>query len=328
MELLGFDEASATRSGLVEELVRVWCASLPVDPITVERFRDLVLMDTAFSPDGLRLAFEDDRLVGAAHAVVRTVPLTGTDLEPAKGWLLFFFVDPAYRGRGLGRRLVADALNWLRERGRTEVDFACYTPHYILPGLDRVAYPEAASLLESFGFARIAQAAAMDRSLAGYTMPGEARARLDELTRKGFTFGTPSVTELVSLVALAGEHFSADWARAIRDAVRGGLPLERIVVARAPDGELVGWAMFAAYEFRLERFGPFGVRGDQRGLGLGEVLLHLALTRMQALGAHSAWFLWTGEKSPAGRLYRKAGFTTTRRFDILRAQLDGPQGEE
>src|SRR5690606_30475809 len=157
---------------------------------------------------------------------------------------------------------------------------------------------------------------------------GYARARLAKLTRMSIRFGTPSVTELVSLVALAGEHFSAVWARAIRDAVRGGLPLERIVVARAPDGELVGWAMFAAYEFRLERFGPFGVRGDQRGLGLGEVLLHLALTRMQALGAHSAWFLWTGGRSPAGRVDRRAGCATPRRFDILRAQLDGPQGEE
>lgn len=309
------------RVGQGDTLVDLWRRSAPADPITAPRFRNLVLLDANFDPEGLRLAFEGDKLVGAAYAVRRKVAMVGDDLEPERGWLPFFFVDPDVRGRGIGTQLLTDALNWLRAQGRTEAHFASYTPNYILPGLDRAAYPEAAKLLTRLGFTTLYQAAAMDKSLVGYAPPEKVRTRTAELETAGYTFGTPSDDELVALVSLAHEHFNPDWGRAIRESVGAGLPLDRIVVAREPDGNLVGWAMFAAYEAMIERFGPFGVVTDRRGTGLGEVLLHLTLTRMRALGAHGAWFLWTGENSPAGHLYRKTGFTTTRLFDVMRTPL-------
>jgi ribosomal protein S18 acetylase RimI-like enzyme len=52
-----------------------------------------------------------------------------------------------------------------------------------------------------------------------------------------------------------------------------------------------------------------------RGTGLGKVLLYLTLEAMAARGFHDAWFLWTGEATPAGHLYHRAGFTVTRTFD-------------
>ncbi|MEV5388270.1 GNAT family N-acetyltransferase [Streptomyces sp. NPDC052721] len=301
-------------------LVEAWRRSAPADPITPDRFRSLVLLDANFDPEGLRVAVEGDRVLGAAYAVRRLTPMSGTDLEPEQGWIPFFFVDPAARGHGLGRRLLTDALDWLHGHGRTRVDFSSYTPNYILPGLDAETYPEAAKLLDSLGFRTLYEAAAMDRGLVGYRFPGEAARRRDELTARGYRFATPSDDDLVDLVALAGSHFDPDWARAIRECLAAGTPLDRIVVARDPSGRLAGWAMHGAYVSADERFGPFGVLEEMRGTGLGTVLLHLVLERMRARGAHTAWFLWTGERSPAGRLYRAAGFTTTRVFRVLRRE--------
>lgn len=309
------------RTGSVRALVETWCRSLPADPITGQRFRDLVLLDPNFEPDGLRLAWKGERLIGAAYAVRRRVPLDGADLEPERGWIPFFFVDPEHRRDGVGRSLLTNALDWLRGHGCREADFASYTPNYVLPGLDRAGYPEAAALLDESGFRTLHRAAAMDRNLVGYVTPDRAYERTESLRAKGYRFGTPSDDDLVDLVRLARDEFNPDWGRAIREAVVGGLPLDRIVLAREPGGDLVGWAMFGTYERIAERFGPFGVLADRRGLGLGEVLLHLTLTRMRAVGAHSAWFLWTGERTPAGQLYLKAGFTTTRVFDVMRVEL-------
>lgn len=301
-------------------LVEAWRRSAPADPVTADRFRSLVLLDANFDPEGLRVAVDGDRVVGAAYAVRRLTPMAGTDLEPEQGWIPFFFVDPDARGRGLGRRLLTEALDWLHGHGRTRVDFSSYTPHYVLPGLDADTYPEAAGLLASLGFRTLYEAAAMDRSLVGYRLPDGVRHRLAELTALGHRFATPADDDLVDLVALAGDHFGADWARAIRQCLAAGTPLDRIVVVRDPSGRLAGWAMHGAYESADERFGPFGVLAEMRGTGLGKVLLHLVLERMRARGAHCAWFLWTGERSPAAHLYRAAGFSTTRVFRVLRRE--------
>lgn len=310
------------RAGDGPAIVDAWNRSLPEDPISPARFRDLILLDPNFDPDGLRVARSPaGEVLGAAYAVRRKTAMTGTDLEPERGWLVFFFVDPPARGRGIGRRLVEDALTWLRERGGREALFSPYTPNYVLPGLDRRAYPVAGRLLDDLKFTTRYQAVAMDRSLVGYAVPEEVAERARALTASGWRLGTPGTDDLPELVALAGDHFNPDWARAIREALIGGLPLERIVIARDASGHLVGWAMHGAYDSVVDRFGPFGVREDQRGTGLGKVLLHLTLRRMRACSAHGAWFLWTGERSPAGHLYLAAGFSVTRRFDVMNRVL-------
>ncbi|MFI1621135.1 GNAT family N-acetyltransferase [Streptomyces lydicus] len=172
-------------------------------------------------------------MVGAAYAVRRRTPLAGTDLEPENGWILFFFVDPAHRYVGLGRRLLTDALQWLRGHGRTRVCFAAYAAHYVLPGLDRAAYPEAARLLASLGFRTRYEAVAMHRGLVGYRVPAAVRQHQETLVARAFRFGTPSDDELVDLLRLATGEFTPDWARAVRQCLAGGAPLDRIVLARA-----------------------------------------------------------------------------------------------
>ncbi|TWV30472.1 GNAT family N-acetyltransferase [Streptomyces misionensis] len=320
---LGDTEVRGFRAGDGPSLVEAWGRSAPADPVTADRFRSLVLLDANFDPEGLRVAVAGDgRIAGAAYAVRRLTPLYGTDAEPRQGWIPFFFVDPAARGHGLGRLLLTEALDWLRAHGRTRVDFSSYTPNYLLPGLDAGTYPEAAKLLDSLDFRTLYEAAAMDRSLVGYRLPEAVTRRRDELMAQGYRFKTPADDDLVELIALARDHFTPDWARAIRECLVSGTPPDRIVVVREPAGSLVGWAMHGAYESAQERFGPFGVLARMRGTGLGKVLLHLVLARMRAHGAHGAWFLWTGERSPAGHLYRTAGFTTTRVFRVLRRETD------
>ncbi|TDO46529.1 acetyltransferase (GNAT) family protein [Kribbella sp. VKM Ac-2571] len=309
-------------------LAAAWTAAAPADPISYQRFRDLFLLDRNFDAAGLQVAVINDQIVGAAYAVRRLIAVDADDLEPASGWIPFFFVHPEYRGRGLGRELLSTAMDWLRSHGQSEVYFSSYTPNYFLPGLDTARYPAAARLLAELGFERGYDAVAMDRSLVGYAIPDEVRQRIEALTADGYSFGTPSGDELTALIAIAGAEFNPDWARAIREGVVSGLPLDRIVVARDPGGAILGWAMHGTYEAVIDRFGPFGVLPASRGTGLGKVLLHLTLERMVAAGAHSAWFLWTGEKSAAGQLYLKTGFDITRTFTILRAPVVPDGGKE
>ncbi|WP_221934929.1 GNAT family N-acetyltransferase [Georgenia yuyongxinii] len=302
-------------------LAEAWTEAAPQDPMTERRLRDLVLLDRNFDADGLFVAEQDGRVVGSAYAVRRRVAHDRDDLEPGTGWIPYFFVVPAARGKGLGRRLVEAAMSWLRAQGAREVFFSNYTPNYVLPGLDAARYPAAAQLLASLGFAEVERPSAMDRSLIGYQIPADVRERVTGLRAEGWYLGSPTGDDLVPLIRIAGEAFNSDWARAIREGVLSGMPLERILVAKDPAGVVLGWAMHGTYEAVIERFGPFGVLPESRGTGLGKVLLHLTLERMTALGAHSAWFLWADEGSTASKLYERTGFAPTRTFSILRAPL-------
>ena len=63
----------------------------------------------------------DAVLFVAEHSgrVVATV-MAGHDGH--RGWLYYAAVDPAHRGRGLGRRMVAHAEEWLARRGAPKVN--------------------------------------------------------------------------------------------------------------------------------------------------------------------------------------------------------------
>lgn len=298
-------------------IVELWNRTLLLDPVTAKRFRNLVLLDANFDPEGMRLAFgEAGQLVGCVYAVRRLLPMSGTELEPDHGWIPFFFVDSAAERQSIGSRLLDEAEGFLRGLGRKKLFFASYAPNYIVPGIDATGYPKGESFLRKTGFTKQYSAVAMDYSLVGYEIPAEVAALKRQREAEGYTFQTAQDADLTELIRFNLDHFNPDWARAIREGILQGLALEQILVARER-GRLVGFCLFGGYEGVRERFGPFGVHPDQRGQGIGKILLHDCLRNMRAHALHGAWFLWTGEQSPAGHLYKQTGFSVTRTFDIL-----------
>lgn len=306
------------RPGDEPRIVELWNRTLLLDPATAKRFRNLVLLDANFDPEGMRLAFDDEagKLVGCVYAVRRLLPMNGTELEPDHGWIPFFFVDPEAERQGIGSRLLDEAEGFLRGHGRKKLFFASYAPNYIVPGIDAAGYPKGAAFLRKNGFIKQYSAVAMDYSLVGYETPAEVAALKRQREAEGYVFRTARDEDLTELIRFNLDFFNPDWARAIREGLLQSLTLEQIMVARER-GRLVGFCLFGGYEGVRERFGPFGVHPDQRGQGIGKILLHDALRSMRAHALHGAWFLWTGEQSPAGHLYKQTGFSITRTFDIM-----------
>lgn len=309
------------QSGDETKIVRLWNDCLVKDPITAKRFRNLVLLDANFDPKGLRLAFKAGSLVGCVYAVRRLLPMYGTDLEPENGWIPFFFVDKTERNSGVGKQLMKEALDFLKGEGRTTVFFSSYAPNYILPGIDEDTYPEAYYFLQALGFQKLYSPIAMDRSLVGYHVPDDVKQVKEARELEGYSFSLAQDKDLYEVILFANEKFNPDWGRAIREGILQGLPLERILVARDGANQVVGFCIYGGYEGIPDRFGPFGVDPNQQGKGLGKILLHECLHQMRSEGLHGAWFLWTGEKTSAGYLYRKTGFEVTRKFHVMKLAL-------
>ncbi|PYI54067.1 GNAT family N-acetyltransferase [Paenibacillus flagellatus] len=304
-------------SGDEAAIVALWNECLHHDPITPLRFRNMVLLDANFDPEGLRLAFEGERLVGAVYSLRRVLPMHGTDLEPDNGWVTFFFVAPDVRRQGVGTRLMEEAFAFLAKHGRKHVFFSSYAPNYFVPGVDESSYPDGYAFLQKQGFAKLYSPVAMDYSLVAYSYPQDVKELKQRRLQEGYTFELAQDRDLVDVIRFATDVFNPDWGRAMREGVLRGLPLTAIHIARE-NGRLVGFCMHGGYEGIRERFGPFGVDPSQQGKGLGKILLHDCLANMRAQGLHGAWFLWTGETTTAGHLYKKLGFEITRRFHVCK----------
>ncbi len=300
--------------------ITAWNHSMPTDGISEKTFITRILADINFERAGLIIAEEDNRIVGGLMAVVRRTPMSGTDIEPDTGWITTFFVHPDYRQRGIGHALMDAADTYFCRHNRNTIYFASYTPGYFAPGIDRIQYPWGAALLEASGFQKLYQAAAMDKNLVGFEIPKDVRdveavRRADGYHVEKLTL--PYVTEVINF---SDREFNPDWTRSIREALKTGVPMSNILVVLR-DEKVVGFCIYGAYDGINERFGPFGVAASLRGTGLGKVLLYRCLEQMRQDGLHTAWFLWTGEKEAAGHLYLRAGFTITRRFDVMKKTL-------
>ncbi|WP_166356159.1 GNAT family N-acetyltransferase [Phytoactinopolyspora limicola] len=296
---------------------------MPKDVVSPAWFAEWVLFESNFDPDGLIVAEDTTTILGFVYAV-RHRGLSGVPVDPEGGWITLGVVDPAARRRGIGTELVERAKVFLRERGSRWAVYSGYPPAYFLPGLDADAYPDGLRLLRRAGFETTSRPVAMSRPLDTYRLPEVVASRRAARHAEGYVVRPATDDDIPDVISVAATQLAPDWGEIIRQAVVRSGRADRVVLARSPEGAVAGFAIYGAFRADVSRFGPFGVVGRYRGLGLGTIILHVTLERMREHGAEHAWFLWTGTQTPAGQLYLTSGFTITRTFHVMRADLTDP----
>ncbi|MDE2125658.1 MAG: GNAT family N-acetyltransferase [Armatimonadetes bacterium] len=284
-----------------------------------------VLLDPNIRSSGIAVAATPaGGVVGCAIAVVERRPVEDGTPDTERGWVTAFAVDEAWRRQGIGTRLLEFAENYVRKAGRTIMDISAYAPGYFVPGVDGVAYPEALAFLKSRGYASTARPLSMSISLPmGWQIPPFANQLSIDLQRQGIHVHPVEPHQLSALLHFLRAEFPGPWQAQVRGAVRDILAQRRHgsdLLAASRGDEILGFA----HCFR-ERFGPFGVAQAERGKGIGITLLARMLQHIQARGGRHAWFMWSDDAS-AARVYTPMGFVESRRFDVMRKQLDSSSG--
>ncbi len=296
-----------------EAVVELWDRCLVRDPITRGIFEDKVLLDPNFDVGGCKVAEADGRIVGFAHAVVRTTPYPRgfealLEADRDKGWIVALFVHPDQRRRGIGSALLDEALQFIRARGRKQAILFNYTPNYLLVGVDREGYPGALEFYRRHGFEPGGETVGMGIDLNGFVVP-EAVWQTEAKLKEGGIEARPFDRRyIVPAVSFFLEHFPT-WLHYFEDKLaRGHEPDEMVIVLRGD--EVVGYCQHRYYH-HVERTGPFGVRADLRGKKVGTVMLHKLLERMAQKGYKYAWF--TSTDLGTADYYAKAGYKVIRR---------------
>ena len=224
-----------------------------------------------------------------AHGVVATVT------AGAQGFVRFLAVDPAQRGRGLGRALLTAAEKDLRDAGATSVTVGADAPYYLWPGIDARELA-AICLVERLHYSRVDVHLNMDVELAAIPSdPGGWRIAV--------TADRNAVAEWAS------EHWSFWGAEMLRACEQGGLVL-------AEDAS--GITAVCAYDVNRAGFvGPVAVRPDRLGRGDGRAPLLGALHRLRAIGRTHAEIAWVSPVVP----YARVGATMGRSFLVYRKDL-------
>lgn len=300
------DESAALSAGdLVEgadaaALAELWQEAAPSEPLEPWVIREKLVEDPEADP-ALRLAAtHGGRLIGAAAGVVRR-----GGPEGPTGFVQFLAVLPAYRRRGVARRLLDELERRLAQRGAVRIRAFGGAPSYLWPGVD-VRYTPALCLFESRGYRVEGYEFNMAVDLTRPLPLEPPAARQAALARMGVTVRALTPDDEGPLHEWLQRTWGPNWAFEGMLALRRPRPSGVVAVQH---GRIVGFAVFDST--RPGWFGPMGVEPGLQGGGIGVELCAQALQAMAERGYPEAQIAWAG---PRCFYARKLGAVISRVF--------------
>lgn len=296
------------RAGDEAGLLSAWNEAMWADPLNLTRWRGTYLLDPNFTPDECLVAEE------TASGTIAGVVLGISDKlrNSNDAWIIGFGVRPDHRRKGIGTALLTRLMDGWRKDGIATIHVGPYIPSYLTPGIDVNAYADALPFLASLGAIEKDRPLSMKASLTNYRVRDNVTPLAGKLGSEGIEVRPGTGDDILPLLAFMEEHFPhwvPDIRRVLGAIVGDGEATSTLHVA-TDHGSIIGYA-----QTTMERFGPFGVNEAYRGRGIGAVLLFRALVAMRAQGFHSAWFLWTSDRT--AKLYHEHGFEEVRRFAMV-----------
>jgi ribosomal protein S18 acetylase RimI-like enzyme len=307
MELRAFTGKDAA------ELTGLWNLCLGRDQLDLDSFFRRIIYDVNFDPSLFQLATENGKAVGFIHGIKRRHYEEVLGLEPEQAWIMAMGVHPSYRNRGAGTALLHALENSLRERGTKRLDVGPYGSAYICPGIDKESYPEGVKFFGSRGYINSGESCSMSMNLWGFTVPPQYVEKKKMLEAKGFVFKPFSREDLPALSDFLSEHFPS-WLSLIRPSILEGRAEKTLIIALDKSEKAVGFVL-RAMDGTEGRFGPFAIRPNLQGIGLGSILFHLMMENMIRNRIYYTYFMWTSGRNLD--IYGSWGMKVFRRYAMF-----------
>ncbi|MCQ2429572.1 MAG: GNAT family N-acetyltransferase [Clostridia bacterium] len=297
-------------------LLSLWNRALPHDPVTREMLMKKLIMDPNFRSEGLLICTREAAMIGFINAVCRRIPAVPGDASwEHTGYIPEIAVSPGADEEAVGGLLLDAAGAYLRDQGKTRATTA-YPPLYFTQGVERDAHPGLVRAFLSRGYHGV-PSVAKELDLDAYRELPDIENRRRRLAKEGYEVVTLTDGLAADVLDADAPFSSANWSEEFRGRLSVNMDFGsmRVAVRHTPDGDrVVGACIFGDPNSDACRFGPFGVSSEERGKGIGSVLLADTLNEMKRRGLPRAWMQWADESGPAHTVYTRVGFRIVKRY--------------
>jgi GNAT superfamily N-acetyltransferase len=205
----------------------------------------------------------------------------------------------------------------LRERGAKRLDVGPYGSAYICPGVDKESYPEGVRFFGKRGYTDSGESCSMSMNLWGFTIPPQYIEKKKTLEAQGFVIKPFSKEDVPALFEFIREYFPT-WLPLIRPSILEHRAEKTLIIALDKAGKVAGFVL-RAMDGPDERFGPFAVRRDLQGIGLGSVLFHQMMENMIRNRIFHTYFMWTQGRNL--EIYNSWGMKIFRRYAMFYKEI-------
>ena len=280
-------------------------ASLTYDPIHAGLVREKIFEEESYESKLSLKAVADGKQVGFLSGHV--------DERRGGRWAYakFFAVDPRYRRRGVGSKLLEAFEAAANERNAEAVRTMDCIPNYLMPGIDP-RYTPATILFERRGYTKIDENINMLADLNAADL--DTTALMEKAKASGLTVRRATEADRASLDGLLDREWKA-WKKECEATYRN----DPISLFLGFDGDKV--IAFAAYDANNRGtgwFGPMGTDPEYRRHKLGEITLKLCLKALKDQGQSESIIPWVG---PIGFYSRTVGAHIERVFWVYEKRL-------
>jgi GNAT superfamily N-acetyltransferase len=300
----------------VSRVLSVWNQTLKYDHLSEERFRQVMLGDPNYEPEGVLLAEDDAGEVLAFSACVVRRDLRGKDGGGGednynRGFLKGFFAVPGKDGTAAAGELLTRAEAFAAGAQKRCVTVTVYDGPYVFPGID-VRYQRIRRVLEHSGYqdTYTIECVAVDlRSSKVDRMLDDVRATIppDVTIATWDPAMLPAMREFVAEGEMPG-WFPVGWETAYDRP-------EKTTLILSKGDQILAWAQFRPRHPRAS-FGPILVLKRERGKNYGAILLLESMARSRQMGSKSMFAGWANTG-----FYVRYGWSIIRRFAVLRKEL-------
>ena len=251
-----------------EALLALLTRCLPFDRFSPELVQEKVWNDPGFSIDNAWVV-EGESLEGFALGVERN----------DRGYVKFLCVDPEVRNRGIGSRLLTQVEERLQSPSWRVGES---NPNYLVPGVD-VRHTVGIVFLEKHGYQKVGETYNLHCDLANDEF-------LDESPREGLRVARALREDWQAIEAFLLRVFPG-WVHEVGVMMKND-PISLHLAWRGE--QLVGFSGYDGNNLGHGWFGPMGTDPDQRGLGVGRILLRRCLADLKAQGHQECVIPWVG----------------------------------